>query len=219
MKLKLKIFPKLNNKVLFGILYLFQISAIIGISLGFKNWFISKTPLLLFLNILFLGVCYPLKIKDLGVLLFLFLAGMTVEWIGVHYDFLFGAYYYGANLGVKFQGVPWFIGCNWMVLVVVTSAMARQIFSKKWLIAFFGAFLMVFLDFFIEPVAPRFDFWIWKYGHAPLRNFIAWFFVAAILQYVFITYSKNRSSGIGISLHIYVSQLLFFMYFYFFYNV
>lgn len=215
MNLKL---TKTHKKILFGILYLFQVSAIIGVSLGFQQWFISKTPLLLLLNLCFLTLCYPLTVKDLGVLVFLFTAGMAVEWIGVHYDFLFGTYYYGNNLGPKFNGVPWLIGCNWMVLVVTTSAIARRFFSKKWLIALAGAFLMVFLDFFIEPVAPKFDFWIWNDGHAPLRNFIAWFIIAAILQYVFISF-KKKNSNLGISVHIYISQLIFFAYFYFFGNV
>jgi len=219
MNFNLKHIAKKNKTILFGILYLFQISAIIGISIRFQEWFITKTPLLLLLNLVFLVLLYPLQLKNLGVLLFLFFAGMGVEWFGIRNDFLFGAYYYGNNLGPKVYGVPFLIGCNWLVLVVSTAAIARKFLKNKWLVASFGAFLMVFLDFFIEPYAPKFDFWIWEKGHAPLQNFIAWFIISCILQFVFIHFYKKKASNFGIALHIYISQLIFFAYFYFVGNV
>ena len=43
----------LNKEYLIvALLYLFQISAIVGITLGFFDWFVEKTPLVLVINLL-----------------------------------------------------------------------------------------------------------------------------------------------------------------------
>ena len=75
-----------------GIIWLFQVSAIIGITLGYQDWFITKTPMNLIIVISLLVWNYPINTvtKALVVLSF-FSAGMLAEWVGVHYVFLFGA--------------------------------------------------------------------------------------------------------------------------------
>lgn len=200
------------------LLYLFQISAIVGISLGYFNWFIEKTPLVLGLN--FLTLIYfteHLNIKFLSVGFLLFLGGMIIEWCGISFSFIFGEYFYGENLGYKLFGVPLLIGVNWMVLVVISNCISKRLVSNKIIVSLLGAFLMVFLDFFIEPNTERFDFWIWTEGEAPFRNFVMWFVFAFLLQLLFSFSTKNKFSKSTV--HIYLSQLLFFVYFYFYYGL
>ncbi len=89
-----------------------------------------------------------------------FLAGMFVEWIGGHYDLLFGANYYGENMGLKLDGVPWLIGINWAMLVLITGAISNYLFRQVFWRVVCGILLMVGLCFFMESFAPAFDFWI-----------------------------------------------------------
>jgi bisanhydrobacterioruberin hydratase len=90
-------------------IWLFQISAIIGISLGYYDWFISKTPLNLIITALLLIIHYPIdSFKKVAFGFFIFTFSLLIEWIGVHFGFLFGSYEYGKNLGIKLDGVPLF---------------------------------------------------------------------------------------------------------------
>ncbi|MFT6880006.1 MAG: putative membrane protein [Psychromonas sp.] len=196
-----------------GLIWLFHISGLLGITLGYQNWFVIKTAFNLSLVAILFLLFFPVNTKQKSLIAVLFfIVGFGIEWVGVHNDFLFGAYEYGENFGSKFFDVPWLIGVNWMLLAFVTGALADKYISKFWLKVTLGAFLMVFLDFFMEVTAPIFDFWIWEEGHAPLRNYITWFCVSFVLQFLF---QKNRIKGnTNLALHIYLAQLVFFVYFY-----
>lgn len=206
------------SSVSIGIVWLFQISGIVGVSLGYQDWFISKTPGLLMLIFLLIVVNFPINTKNkiLASLLF-FSIGMLVEWIGVHHDFLFGAYYYGNNLGLKLDGVPYIIGINWAVLTFTTASIISKYFSNKWIRIIVASLLMIFLDFFMETSAPPFDFWIWENGSAPLQNYISWFGVALLLNFIY--QSINIKSVSTFPLHVYLSQLVFFIYFFIYHHV
>ncbi|MEM6829459.1 MAG: carotenoid biosynthesis protein, partial [Bacteroidota bacterium] len=75
-----------------------------------------------------------------------------------------------------------------------------------------GAALMVFLDFFIEPSAPTFDFWYWAIGHPPLINYISWFIISFVMHLIYHRYIKG--GNLDISKHLYLAQLMFFAFFY-----
>ena len=141
---------------------------------------------------------------------------MGGEILGVNYGLLFGDYYYGENLGWKVLGVPLLIGVNWMVLTFLSAYISKQIFQNKWLTFFAGALLMVGLDFFIEPVAPVFDFWHWDIGHAPLQNFIAWFGVAFVLQILVDKVIPKENHAFPF--HPFAAQTVFFVFFYVLYQ-
>ncbi|MEL7160387.1 MAG: carotenoid biosynthesis protein, partial [Bacteroidota bacterium] len=114
------------------VVWLFHVSAIIGITLGFEQWFVTKTPLNLTVITVLFCLAYPMNNrKYLALGLVFFLAGMTAEWIGIHYDWLFGKYYYGDNLGWKFQGVPYLIGINWMILVFITGGVMERLTNNR----------------------------------------------------------------------------------------
>jgi putative membrane protein len=213
---KLKIYLLKQEKIALitvGVLYLFHLTAIIGSVLGFQDWFISKTPLNLALIGLLLVLSFPIKTKK-GFLLFFIYAtfGILVEFLGVNYGLLFGEYSYGENLGLKIGGVPWSIGLNWALLVMITGELSNRFKLHKILKAISAAVLMVFLDLFMEHSAPLFDFWEFNGGIAPFSNYIAWFFVALALQLVH-QYSKLKGNYF-FSLHCYLAQLIFFIFFY-----
>lgn len=143
-----------------GLVWLFHLSALIGISMGYLDWFIPKTPLnLLVCFLLFLWV-FPIKgRKKMMVLVFFFAVGFFAEWLGVNYGLLFGEYAYGGNFGPKLGGVPLLIGANWALLTFITAAIVDYTPWNSVAKALLAAILMVFLDFLMEFHAPRFDFW------------------------------------------------------------
>ena len=162
------------------IIWLVTISGVIGIWLGHGDWFLPKTIFNLSLGAAILIWNFPLKNgwKSLVIWSAVYLIGMIAEIIGTKTGILFGNYSYGNNLGPKIIGVPPLIGINWIVLTFLTATIARRVIHFKWLSIICGALLMVGLDFFIEPIAPIFDFWSWDEGVAPLKNFIHWFIVS-----------------------------------------
>ncbi len=200
------------------VIWLFQLSAIIGISLGHYHWFISKTPLNLAITALLLIINFPIdNSKKILVASIFFASSLFIEWLGVHFGFLFGVYEYGRNLGYKIDGVPLLIGINWAVLILSTAAIADKLVQNTFLKITVGALLMVFIDFFIETSAPPFDFWIWELGAAPMRNYLAWFIISIVLHFI---YHRTRMKGdFSFSCHLYAAQLLFFIYFYGFHSI
>ncbi|MEM9363163.1 MAG: carotenoid biosynthesis protein [Bacteroidota bacterium] len=194
-----------------GIIWLFHISGIIGISLGFKDWFLTKTPLNLSICLLLFVLLFPVNTGKKVFLFFVFFAmGMFAEWLGVNYGLLFGEYVYGANFGPKLDGVPWLIGCFWALLACITAAMVSSLKLLIWGRAIIAAALMVILDFFMEQNAPNFDFWQFE-GHVPLRNYVTWFILGLLMQWIILKFKfeGNRT----ISFHLYIAQLTFFGYF------
>lgn len=201
-----------NKKILWatiGFIWLVHVSAVIGIFIGYRDWFVTKTPLNLLLLLFVLIAFHPLRSrKSLMVFAFVFLIGFLSEVIGVNTGLLFGAYQYGGNLGFKIAGVPLLIGINWAVLVVTTAEISKNTRAPIGLKAALAAGLMVLLDFFIEPLAPGLDFWTWTYGHPPLFNYITWFIVALGLIWFYL--KANIKGNKLVAWHIYLSQLFFF---------
>ncbi len=209
-----------SHRIAIGIflIYLFHVSAMIGVTIGYKSWFIEKTTLNLSIIFILLVWLFPLDtVKKILASLIFFFGGMIVEWLGVNYGFLFGSYEYGENLGPKIDGVPFFIGINWAILVLATGEISNRIPVSIWLKVLIGAGLMVFFDFFIEVPAPIFDFWVFDGGVAPLSNYMGWYVVAVVLHIVF--QAMKIEGNFKISFHIYICQLLFFAYFYVYYSI
>ncbi len=202
-----------NGNWAIWVVWIFHISALIGISLGFETWFVSKTPINLIISSFLLILVFPIDtIKKTGLFVLLWFLGMFSEWIGVHSGVLFGTYAYGTNLGPKIDGIPFLIGVNWALLSFITGVIAQKITSKGVLQVIYAASLMLVLDFFMEQSAPRFDFWEFEGGEVPLKNYLTWLSVALLFQ---IGIRVTRISGnLKFSAHLYAAQLLFFVYFY-----
>ncbi|MFK7936968.1 MAG: carotenoid biosynthesis protein [Saprospiraceae bacterium] len=190
--------------------WLFVLSALIGIALGYVSWFIPKTPLNLALGAALLIINFPTaNIKFWFVWIFAFLTGMIVEILGVETGVIFGEYYYGDNLGAKFMGVPYLIGVYWAVLAFICAFIGKRLINSNLGGALLGAVLMVGLDFFMEQRASAFDFWHFKGNIVPIQNYITWYVVGFGLQYLVLT--QVKVGDFRYSLHLYLSQLVFFI--------
>lgn len=105
------------------IIWLVTISGLIGIWLGYRDWFLPKTIFNLLLGAALLLWNFPIKNgrKSLVIWTSIYLIGIGAEIIGVNTGLLFGNYSYGNNLGPKIVGVPPIIGINWIVLIFLTE--------------------------------------------------------------------------------------------------
>ncbi len=138
----------------------------------------------------------------------LFLIGFFVEVLGVYSGQLFGEYYYGKTLGFQFLGVPLIIGVNWVLLVVSSFAVSSYFVSNSILKVILSSLIMVLLDLMIEPVAIRLDFWHWKAEIIPLQNYIMWFLVALLMNWI-LTFNRFIFS-VKLGFGLLISQVLFF---------
>jgi uncharacterized membrane protein len=139
--------------------------------------------------------------------LFIFFAGFFIEVIGVKTGRIFGVYWYGSTLGCKYLEVPVIIGVNWFLLVYLIHVSLQKIKSVV-LFAAVAAGVMTLLDYLIEPVAIRLDFWHWQNEYIPLQNFVAWYVISFFLFFFYRTVNKFTHNPIAIL--VLIIQFLFF---------
>ncbi len=194
-----------------AVLFIFYAVGFWGLGFSaYKPYFMALVPF----NLLLTNVLLFLFHRGWNRAFFLFaglawLVGMAFEWVGVHTGLMFGEYIYGPTLGPHLWGVPVLIGANWLMLVY-SSGHAVQKVSNNWLVqAVLGAAAMVLLDFFIEPVAVRYDFWAWQEEVIPFSNFIGWFVVAFLLHVYFQKAPLKRDNPMAP--YVFLVQLLFFI--------
>lgn len=131
-----------------------------------------------------------------------------IEWIGVHTGWLFGNYSYGNNLGWKLDGIPVIISINWLLVTFSANALASKVPVRPIIQATIAACLMTGLDFLIEPVAIKSDYWAWSDGSIPMFNYLCWF--AFSLLFSFWIHARKNVQKNQVSMVIYVVMLLFF---------
>lgn len=205
-----------RNKSIIAIvtIWVFHIAAIIGVSLGYQDWFIPKTPLNLSISLVLFIWAFPIdSVNKYSAFAIFFIGGFFAEWLGVNYGILFGDYAYGNNFGIKIGGVPLLIGAYWALLTFVTGAIIAHFTKSGWLQVIGGATLMVLLDYFMEHLAPIFDFWTFAGNIAPLENYVTWFAIALLFQLILFLFKIKGDTKL--SFHYYGIQLLFFVFFYF----
>lgn len=179
-----------------------------------RDVFIMLTPFNLWVSlILLLGFHKNWTWKATFIFSFVFLFGYFIEVLGVKTGQIFGIYKYGNTLGFKIFDVPLSIGANWLILTYSISYFTLNVFKKiiksRIIIALIASFSMVILDFLIEPVAIKFDFWDWYNNSIPLQNYIAWFLVGFTLNY--FTLRQNILQKNKIASLLLLLQLLFFV--------
>lgn len=176
-----------KNKILIGIIILFHLVGSVGLAIpSTKAYFLSLSSYNLLLSFLVVLIAPGLKrLRFYLFVLFVFLIGYGVEWIGVHTHFLFGNYSYGKNLGFKLSGIPLIIGINWVVLILVTQSISLKFLNHNIFTPVLAAIFMVGLDFLIEPVAIKSDYWSWFENHIPVFNYVCWFFISLIIHFIY----------------------------------
>jgi len=183
--------------IAFAIIIVFHLVGLVGFLVpGLTPVFLKIVPWHLLLMSLML--IFSHKFIDGRFLLFflcLFIAGYGVEWIGINKHLLFGEYSYGQTLGIKLFGVPLIISINWFMLIYSTGVLMHRSRLKSMLSRIItGSLLLVLLDFLMEPVAGRFDYWHWANNTIPLSNYACWFFVSGFMLVIFERFTFKRQS-------------------------
>lgn len=201
----------LKSKILISILIILYTVGVFGItSQDYRNSFLSLSALNLYISFLILIIARKSKVGLWYIFIaFTFLIGMSVEWIGVHTRYLFGNYEYGQNLGQKFDGIPYVIGCNWAVIVVSSASLAKHLFRHSYLTPILASVIMVGLDILMEPVAISSDFWSWTNGYIPIYNYVCWLLVGLVLQLIYHFFKLNEANKVNDALFLIMS--LFFI--------
>jgi len=191
-------------------IWAFQIFGAIGILFWNRQWFINMTPFTLLMYFLILYYRNWGDRKKIIFLLLTFSLGIFSEIIGVNTGLIFGSYEYGQTLGFQIMNVPMVMGIIWVNTTLICGTIANQAKVQMPLRILIAISLMLLLDAFIEPIAPRIDMWRFDHdnGFAPLSNYITWAAVALPLQTYFI-FNKLKFD-ITLSSSLYISQLLFF---------
>jgi bisanhydrobacterioruberin hydratase len=131
--------------------------------------------------------------KELVFLVVVYIGGMLIEIVGVSTGVLFGTYSYGGELGLTLYGVPLVMGLNWYCVVAACSSISLRFFPAKSLFfqSILAAFLCTIMDYFIEPVAIKFDFWTWENEMVPISNYVCWFIFSFIFNCLYLNYTKK----------------------------
>lgn len=191
-------------------LVIFHQVGVLGLHLPSTQPLFEKLiPLNLLLSLGVIALFHRVWSTQFSIFLFIiFWAGYLVEVVGVGTEAIFGAYTYGDSLGFKIAGVPPIMGVNWILTVYLTGVVSQSLGNNIWTRSALGAGLMVLLDFFIEPMAMKFDMWDWPGHVVPLQNYFAWFVIGFAMQFGFHSLQQEKSNPLAMPL--FLIQLIFF---------
>lgn len=95
------------------------------------------------------------------------------------------------------------------MLVIISASVAQRFQMNKYLQAVVASLFMLLLDVLIEPVAVVSDYWTWEGDVIPLFNFVCWFGVALLLQFVY--FGLNLAEKNKVATALYCIQFMFFL--------
>lgn len=201
---------KSHPKFVVGFIIIFYCVGIIGMTFPatfelFKK-LIPLAILLSFLLLLFFHTDF--SGKTIFAFAIIYLSGFIAELAGVKTGEIFGRYYYGNSLGIKIFSTPLLIGINWLLLVYISLSVTEQLKIKPMLQVISASAIMVIYDILVEQMAPPLGMWFWAENAPPLRNYVAWFFLALIFTSVLKIFRVNTKNKLAPVLLI--CQLLFF---------
>ena len=204
---------KANKKnISIFIIWLVHISGLLGMVFYDLDFFAGYTSINLFLMSIILFANIKLNNKNqIFSLLLIFLIGMFSEFIGVNYGLIFGEYIYGNNLGFKLFGVPFLIGLNWVILTVICANIASILIKNNSIIQIIilGTLLLLFMDFVMEPIAPKLDLWKFKNLVVPTSNYIGWLIISILTQTIYNIQFKEKE--VKLSFNLYTAIFIFFV--------
>lgn len=196
------------NSVLSSVLVLFLSVGLVGFFTPFDEIFKSLSVYNLLLTLILVFISFKNNLSAFIIpFLLIFILGFISEVAGVNTGLVFGNYKYSQNLGFSVLNVPLIIGVNWAILAMGAWHLSKSLISNKISQIIFGATLMVFFDFIMEPVAISLDFWTWKSSEIPIYNYVSWFFISLITMYICGVFQKEKH---GIVKLVFVAQLIFF---------
>jgi bisanhydrobacterioruberin hydratase len=197
------------------ILIILHLVGLVGLQSSYSSLFESLTPFNLLISAYILFSWHTDFNKEFYWFVSIIVcAGFLVEVLGVKTELIFGSYQYGKTLGPKIMSVPILMGLNWLNLIYATGVILNKISIPIYVKAFIGSGILMVLDFFLEPVAIKYDFWSWKNNAIPIQNYVAWFICSYIflLLFFFLKFKKENK----ITLPFMIIQFIFFTTLYFF---
>ena len=183
------------------LIILFHLVGLYGfLNAGYESLFIKLVPFHLLLMFVLLVINSGNKSMELmRFAIIVYLSGFFIEVIGVNTGLIFGTYQYGHALGIKLWSTPLLIGLNWLILVYCTGIFLERFeLRNKNVFSAMGAGILLGLDFLIEPVAIRFDYWSWDESIIPVQNYVAWYIFSFILFRLFsgINFHKKNDAAV-----------------------
>jgi putative membrane protein len=201
--------PRLTPVIIF-ISVIYAVGAAGLIFPATRHFFEKLVPLNILLSVVLLFYFHhPWKLSTVVTLAAAFAFGFLMEVIGVNTGKIFGNYTYGDALGLKIFGTPVIIGLNWLLLTYLSNVSLGGLRIRVPLKVLIAALLMTAMDFMIEPIAGKFDFWHWENESVPFRNFFAWFAISLLLQ-SFFNVVKPVNKNI-LAMPLLVIQFVFFL--------
>jgi len=194
----------MNKNLFYGfIIVLFHLVGLFGfLNPAWEVFFIKLVPYHLLLMLLIM--IFTVEDRSYNLLKFaslVYLAGYLIEVLGVNTGLIFGNYRYGSALGLKVWEVPLLIGVNWLILVYCTGIFLQSVHVKnKWVFSAIGALILLGIDFLIEPVAIKFDYWSWYGGIIPVQNYIGWYVFSFFLFLFYTSCNFKKSNNAAIVL-------------------
>lgn len=129
------------------------------------------------------------------ILILAFVYGMLLETINSNFSL---AYYYNKDFLFQIFGVPLVIGAGWVIVYYAARKMVMRYHGLRWFqIPFLMALFAVMIDFILDPIAIRLEFWTWRiplnqeFFGVPYDNFIGW--MAAIWTFAFFMNLSDQS--------------------------
>ncbi len=216
-----------KQQIATGIALVFHVSGFIAIGLFHSPLFLSLTPLNLLVSALL--IFWTQEKINLAFILFCLAAmgiGFGSAWIGVNTGKLFGEYTYGTVLGPKWQGVPYLVALQWLVVLYCSGicmamlharlddsqAEAYRRFPRFWISLSMiadSALVALFFDWILEPVAVKLGYWNWTNGETPWLNYATWWGVSAVIM-IFFQILRFRKHNL-FAIHLLMIQVMFFL--------
>lgn len=193
-------------------LFLFYLVGVTGILYpATHNLFLTLTKFALLLNFLLLMLFHEQKFSKNTSKLYasIFLVSFLIEVLGVNTGAIFGHYSYGKGLGLKLFNTPLLIGLNWLMLSYSFYVVLSSIKLLVWVRACLGAIGMLLYDLLLEQSATKLDMWYWQNNHIPFQNYLAWFIVALLIQFLLLTTKTSIKNKLA--LPTLIAQILFFL--------
>ncbi len=201
----------IDNRRTLIVLYVMYSVGIIGhIIEPVRDFMLTLTPItLLFTGGLVLFAYARIDREIIQWFLFTYIMTFCLEVFGVKTGFIFGDYTYGDVLGFKIFETPIIIGYNWVLVILGSILISKQIKNKAWFVIIVAPALAVLFDIILEPVAMKLGYWNWEGGTIPLQNYLAWFIIAFLFTFYFVVLKIKITHRVAI--HYFLIQLVFFM--------
>lgn len=133
----------------------------------------------------------------------------SLEVIGVKSGMIFGSYWYGDILGIKFLNVPLIIGFNWIMVILGAILLTEKFLNNKVLISLTASLLATIFDYFLEPTAIKLGYWNWFDTTVPIQNYIAWFMISLLFTILYI--KMNIKVKTTLPIKFFLTQFIFFL--------